>query len=154
MWASGTKPVAADPGFDSMVRAKLSGDQTIATASWVVIEFDETDYDGLGELDVGNDRILIQADGKYSFTYALTLQQVGAGKEGQVRIDINGGVVAGCCEFVGNASFADNKVNGAFDVELSVGDYVKLQLYHTNAGNRLLYSTSSGGSIFCMRRFA
>lgn len=143
-----------EPGvrYESRLRIKLDGDQTIPTATWTEVDFDLYDYDGLSEFEPANSRIVVAADGTYKFTYNLTLQNVTSGFEGQVRVAVNGGIVAGCCEFKGDASFADNKVNGAFEMELSANDNILLQVYHTNAGNRLLYATSSGGSVLCMRR--
>ncbi len=157
MWASGSKVAASNGGgapFESRCRVKLDGDQTVAPAGWVPIEFELADYDVLGELDAANYRVEVAADGLYEIRYNLTVQQVDAGFEGQVRVVVSGGIVAGCCEFVGCGTFADNKANGAFIQEMTAGQHVFLELYHSNAASRLVYATSSGGSVLCVRRVA
>jgi len=156
MFATGGQPaVAAVPvPFDSRVRAKLSADQTVVTGTWSIIEFDEVDYDGKDELNDAIHAIEITDDGTYSIKYSIALQDLDLGKEAQCQIWVDAAVVAGGSDSLGNAVFTTNRLNASVDMNLLAGDIVKLKLYHNQGADRIIYPTTEGGSVLCLRRIA
>jgi len=155
MWASGVGGGGGgSAGFDSKLRATLSGDQTIADDTWTLVDLDETDYDGLSELDAANSRIVLADDGWYAFNYSIALEDLGGGAEGYCHVFVNGTIVAGGTQVLGNLSVVDFRLNSTFDIQLSAGDLVTFKVFHTQGADRTLYHTQSGGTIVCMKRFA
>lgn len=155
MWASGVKAVGGGTvTFESRVRATLSGNQVVTTATWTEVEFDTTVYDGLDEHDNANDRIVINADGYYSIKHNIMMSNVGLDKPWQTRLKINGTVHSSCVAGYGDVLYSYSKLSGSVDVQLSAGDLITVEVHHQKGADRSVISVADGGSTLCVKRFA
>jgi len=155
MWASGVKPVTSDfSGYESKLKVTLSENLTVTTDVWTAVPFNTVVYDALEELDAGNNRVEVLADGYYTIKYNIQVENVGDGNAAVVRLRVNGVDLVGTPAELGHLVTSYTQNYGAIDVQLSAGDLITIDVYHSKGSDRTLYATQAGGTTLCMHRFA
>jgi hypothetical protein len=124
---------------------KLSGNQSIANATWTKVTLDTEDYDTDNTFASNKFTVPSGKAGKYCFHYNIgsaaalddTERLVGA-------IYKNGSKVS---EYSTNSNNSpgnniDNYVNNTITLDLSAGDYIELYVYHTEGAAMNVLSNS------------
>lgn len=132
MWASGKKPVGNGGGaFDSQCSVKLSGDQSINTATDTRVNFNQAAFDNNSEFDiVTNHRYVAKDEGVYHFDAQIKILNLNVGTLVTIYIRKNGSPLKKEIKYHvgGNDEYAD--VDG--DIDLAVDDYLEVWARHTN----------------------
>jgi len=119
--------------FNSRISVWRNASQSIPTSEYTKIQFNTKVYDILGEFDnVTNYRFTAKAAGFYSVKTVVGLSFLDADKYLNVTIRVNNVVQASCDTYV--PVDADKRMGVTKDVQLGVGDYVEVFVYHTSVG--------------------
>jgi len=116
--------------------AYSSTDQTIPTGSVTRIELDTEIYDDEGELDLANNRIVVNEDGRYLLQGRVMSADVGAGNR-IVLMLYAGGIRVDRWQ-IGSTGMDEHAYVGE-TVELVAGDAVYLNFYQNSGGDLTVY---------------
>lgn len=139
MWASGVKASGGWVATPSRFKAKLiTTPQTVATATWVKVLFNSSDYDALSEFDDSvNNRFDAANDGVYHFDATLFIETPGTANPIEVMFQVNGaGFWSPSDSRQGVATVSHNRVTLSGDFNLSAGDYVEVWMHHYAGVNK------------------
>jgi hypothetical protein len=116
-------------------RAYLSGNQSIAKNTMVVIAFDSETFDEGSQFDVANYKFTATSAGFYLINCTVLYQSPESGKSYQLRIFKNGGTEM---DIIMNNAYAGNytTVNASDTLKLEVGDYVEIYTTHDSAADK------------------
>ena len=142
---SGNVTLTNFPDNTPAFSVKLSGNQSIANATWTKVTLDTEDYDTDNTFASNKFTVPSGKAGKYCFHYNIgsaaalddTERLVGA-------IYKNGSKVS---EYSTNSNNSpgnniDNYVNNTITLDLSAGDYIELYVYHTEGAAMNVLSNS------------
>lgn len=107
--------------------------------SWTEITFDETSYENEPDIiehdDVNTDRILIKADGTYSFTYGTVVEAQSTTTSTYARLYKNNTTeVPASDSQIRSYNGERHELSGSVTRDLLAGDYIVLQLYRSSDG--------------------
>ena len=123
----------------------LDSTQAVANATATKIIFNDEDYDTDSAYDTSTGRFTVPSGqaGKYVFTCAVQAPDMTDGKYVWIRWYVNGSAtktIGGTIRYQGwTQNFAAGSANlnmtGISIIDLSVGDYVELYMYHTRGNS-------------------
>lgn len=129
------KQVSASLFYQSGLRAYLSGEQTITTGSWDIVEFNSLDYDIQNEADGVNYRFVAKETGRYIVHCSIGITNgnnignfhFGVFKNGSLHSSLN---------YYRRPRRADNPVlNGSCIVELNSTEYLDIRVLISSGNN-------------------
>jgi hypothetical protein len=140
---SGTLTLPSDLKMTPAFSVKLSGNQSIANGTWTKINLDTEDYDTDSAFASNKFTVPSGKAGKYCFHYSIgTASALDDTERVAGTLYKNGAKVS---EYSTNTSNSpgnnfDNFVNNTITLDLSVGDYIELYVYHTEGAAMLVLS--------------
>ncbi|KPJ59111.1 MAG: hypothetical protein AMJ46_12660 [Latescibacteria bacterium DG_63] len=111
--------------------------QTIATATWDVVEFDEEEHDRGGDYDFTNDEFTVVEKGTYHITATVAVENIPDTSYVRAAIYVDGSAVRYGPENT-NATGGARAMHATVSavLELDVGEDVDIRIYHNAGGNR------------------
>jgi hypothetical protein len=142
--------LVAGSGYTEGARVYDASDQTIADSTVTTVNFDTEDYDTdtIHDNSTNNTRLTCKTAGKYVIVASVYWNEPNTTGIRRVQIHLNGSVAQ---YYLDGAS--NNKVQlGVAILDLSVSDYVELNVYQDSGGNRTIGGGTSYRTTFAMQR--